>query len=92
MPSFRKFSAKAHLKEERIHPGWFLVEMVHIYVLFNPFQFVRTLFKKKKKKTMKPWKKGRPYHNGNYSIKTKQTSKSKFTTSNIVGEQLSPQV
>ena len=89
MPSFRKFSAKTHLKEERIHPGWFLVEMVHIYVLFNPFQFVRTLFKKKKK-TMKPWKKGRPDHNGNYSIKTKKTSKSKFTTKKI--EQLSPQV
>ena len=78
MPSFRKLSAKTHLKEERIHPGWVLVEMIHIYVLFNPFQFVRTLFKKKKKKTMKLWKKGRPDHNGNYSIKTK----SKFTTSN----------
>ena len=58
MPSFNKFSAKNHLKDERIHPGWFLVEMVHIYVLFNPFQFVRTLFKKKKKKTMKPRKRG----------------------------------
>ena len=71
MPSYKKFSAKTHLKEERIHPGWFLVEMVHIYVLFNPFQFVRTLFKKKKKKTIKPWKKGRP-GNGNYSIKTNE--------------------
>ena len=64
MPSFKKFSAKTHLMEERIHPGWFLVEMVHIYVLFNPFQFVKTLFKKKKNKTMKPWKKGMPDHKG----------------------------
>ena len=63
MPSFSKLSAKTHLKEERIHPGWVLVEMVHIYVLFNPFQVVRTLFKKKK--TMKPRKRGRPDHNGN---------------------------
>lgn len=51
---------------ERVNPGWLLVEMFHIYVLFNPFKFVRTLFKKQKKKTIKLPKRGRLDHTENH--------------------------
>ena len=74
---------------ERINPGWLLVEMFHIYVLFNPFKFVRALFKKKKKKTIKLPKRGRLDHTENHSILTttrKLPNQNLLHTSNIVYE------